>query len=208
MKNMILLAACAALLVASPALSHGPHEHGAARLNVAVDGSTVTIDLESPLANALPFEHAPSTPAQREAVQNMAASLHRAENIFIFPAAAQCRLKEATLESEALPADLLAASATQQPAKAEHADIAGHAADKSPATKPEHADHTDHASEAAHADLDASFIFECAKPDALNGMDVALFSAWPALHELRVQIVSPMGQHAAELNGKAHTLKW
>ena len=211
MKSMIFLAVCTALLAASPVTAHGPHEHGAARLNVAFDGQTVAIDLESPLANALPFEHAPSTPAQREAVQNMAASLHRAENIFIFPAAAQCRLKEVTLESEALPADLLAASAAQQPAKAEHPDHDGHAADQSPAAKPEHPDHdghADHGTEAAHADLDASFIFECAKPDALNSMDVGLFSAWPALHELRVQIVSPTGQHAAELNSKAHTLKW
>ena len=90
MKSMIILTALAALLAANPATAHGPHEHGAARLDVTVDGSTVSIDLESPLANALPFEHAPSTPAQREAVQNMAAALHRADKIFILPAAAQC----------------------------------------------------------------------------------------------------------------------
>lgn len=193
MKSSILLAACAALLVATPTLAHEPHEHGAARLDIAVDGSTVTIDLESPLANALPFEHAPSTPAQREAVQNMAATLHRADKIFILPAAAQCRLKKVTLESASLPADLLSAKAAQQPAKAEH---------------PDHDEHANNATEAEHADLDASFVFECAKPDALKGMDVNLFSAWPALHELRVQIASPTGQHAAELNAKAHTLQW
>ena len=190
MKSMIILAAFAALLAASPATAHGPHEHGAARLDVTVDGSTVSIDLESPLANALPFEHAPSTPAQREAVQNMAAALHRADKIFILPAAAQCRLKTVTLQSEALPAELLGASTVQQPAK------------------PEHADHDAHATEAQHADLDASFVFECAKPETLKSMDVALFSAWPALHELRVQVVSPTGQHAAELTAKAHTLQW
>lgn len=49
MKNTILLAACAALLATSPALAHGPHVQ-TARLNVAVDGTTVSIDLESPLA--------------------------------------------------------------------------------------------------------------------------------------------------------------
>lgn len=201
MKNlMILLMACAAMLAASPASAHGPHEHGAARLDIAVDGSNVTIDLESPLANALTFEHAPATPAQREAVQGMAATLHRADKIFIFPAAAQCRLKSVTLESEALPAELLAANAVPQPAaKTEHQ---GHA------ENPGHSGHADEPAGAEHADLDASFIFECAKPDALHGMDVDLFSAWPALHELRVQIVSPNGQRAAELTGQAHTLKW
>ena len=208
MKNMILLVACAALLAASPASAHGPHEHGAARLNVTVESAVVSIDLESPLANALPFEHAPSTPEQIQAVQGMAATLHRAENIFIFPAAAQCRLKEVTLESEALPADLLAAKTGQQPVKPGHDD---HATHQSPAGKAEHTDHDGHADQAAgaeHADLDASFVFECAKPETLKSMDVALFSAWPALHELRVQVVSPTGQHAAELTAKAHTLQW
>ena len=183
MKNILIMAACTALLAVNPALAHGPHEHGAARLNVAVDGTVVTIDLESPLANALPFEHAPSTPEQIQAVQGMAATLHRAENIFIFPAAAQCRLKEVTLESEALPANLLAANAAQQPAKPAHQD---HAAQQPPAEKPEHpdhdghaahAEHNDHAAGAEHADLDASFVFECANPKALTGMDVDLFSA-------------------------------
>lgn len=205
MKNTILLAACAALLAASPAVAHGPHEHGAARLNVAVDGAVVSIDLESPLANALPFEHAPTTPAQREAVQNMAATLHRAENIFIFPAAAQCRLNDVSLQSGALPAELLAATPAQQPAKPAHQT---HAADQAHADNDNRDNHGNHAAGAEHADMDASFTFECARPDALTGMDVALFSAWPALRELRVQLVSSTGQHAAELNDKAHTLKW
>ena len=200
MKNLVFMAACTALLATSPALAHGPHEHGAARLNVAVDGPVVSIDLESPLANALPFEHAPTSPAQREAVQSMAATLHGADKIFILPAAAQCALKNVTLESEALPADLLAPRTAQQPAaKTAHE---GHA------EKADHADHADKATAGEHADLDASFVFECASPAALNGMDVALFSAWPGLHELRVQIVSPTGQHAAELNRQTHTLKW
>lgn len=203
MKNLIVVAACTVLLAAAPALAHGPHEHGAARLDVAVEGNIVEISLESPLANALPFEHAPRDAAQRQAVQNMAATLHKAENIFVFPAAAQCRIKKVTLESEALPDALLAASAATQP---EQAQTSQKNAPAAPAVESKtHADHDEHA---GHADMDASFTFECAQPEALHGMDVRLFSAWPALHELRVQIVSPAGQHAAELNEQAHTLTW
>ena len=209
MKNLILVAACTVLLTAAPALAHGPHEHGAARLDVAVEGNIVEINLESPLANALPFEHAPRDAAQRPAVQNMAATLHKAENIFVFPAAAQCRIKKVTLESEALPEALLKANTAPQP---EQTQTSKHNASAVPAVEPKpHADHDEHAGHddhGGHADLDASFIFECAQPDVLHGMDVRLFSAWPALHELRVQIVSPTGQHAAELNEQAHTLTW
>ena len=215
MKNLILVAACTVLLTAAPALAHGPHEHGAARLDVAVEGNSVEISLESPLANALPFEHAPRDAAQRQAVQNMAATLHKAENIFVFPAAAQCRIKKVTLESEALPDALLAASASAQPEQAQtsqkNAPAASAVEPKTHADHDEHGGHDEHAGhdeQGGHADLDASFTFECAQPEALHGMDVRLFSAWPALHELRVQIVSPTGQHAAELNEQAHTLKW
>ena len=209
MKNLIVVAACTVLLAAAPALAHGPHEHGAARLDVAVEDTIVEISLESPLANALPFEHSPRDAAQRQAVQNMAATLHKAENIFVFPAEAQCRIKKVTLESEALPEALLKANAAAQPEKAQTSTQNAPAA---PSVEPKaHTDHDEdagHDEHAGHADLDASFTFECAQPDALHGMDVHLFSAWPALHELRVQIVSPTGQHAAELNEQAHTLKW
>jgi Protein of unknown function (DUF2796). len=203
MKNALVLAACAVLLTAAPAFAHGAHEHGVARLNVAVDGSTVDIDLESPLANPLSFEHAPSTPEQRQAVQDMAVNLHRAENIFVFPAAAQCRLKSVTLESEALPADLLQAVASPQPQTS-----AAKGAQPGAATGDGHGQHDGHEQGAEHADLDASFAFECAHPEALHGMDVRLFAQWPALHELRVQLVTPAGQHAAELTGQAHQLSW
>jgi len=203
MKNALVLAACAVLLTAAPAFAHGAHEHGVARLNVAVDGSTVDIDLESPLANPLSFEHAPSTPEQRQAVQDMAVNLHRAENIFVFPAAAQCRLKSVTLESEALPADLLQAVASPQPQTS-----AAKGAQPAAATGDGHGQHDGHEQGAEHADLDASFAFECAHPEALHGMDVRLFAQWPALHELRVQLVTPAGQHAAELTGQAHQLSW
>lgn len=209
MKNLIVVAACTVLLAAAPALAHGPHEHGAARLDVAVEDTIVEISLESPLANALPFEHSPRDAAQRQAVQNMAATLHKAENIFVFPAAAQCRIKKVTLESEALPEALLKANAAAQPEKAQTSTQNAPAA---PSVEPKaHTDHDEdagHDEHGGHADLDASFTFECAQPDALHGMDVRLFTAWPALHELRVQIVSPTGQHAAELNEQAHTLKW
>ena len=109
----------------------------------------------------------------------------------------------------ALPEALLAAKTAAQP---EQAQASKQNASAAPAVEPKaHADHDEHAGHdehGGHADMDASFTFECAQPEALHGMDVRLFSAWPALHELRVQIVSPSGQHAAELNEQAHTLKW
>ena len=97
--------------------------------------------------------------------QDMAVNLHRAENIFVFPAAAQCRLKSVTLESEALPADLLQAVASPQPQTS-----AAKGAQPAAATGDGHGQHDGHEQGAEHADLDASFAFECAHPEALHGM--------------------------------------
>ncbi len=202
MKILTLLTACTLLACVAPAFAHGPHEHGVARLDVAVDGATVEINLESPLANALPFEHAPQDATQRLSVQNMAARLRQAETIFVFPEAAQCRIKKVTLGSEALPPDLLRATAAQH---SEQKQAQKQKAPMTPATDMEQGERGEHAE---HADLDAQFTFECANPEALSGMDVRLFSTWTALHVLHVQIVSPSGQHGAELTEQAHTITW
>ena len=181
------------IALSSPAIAHGPHEHGVARKDVAVDGSVVEIGLESPLANALAFEHAPRTDTEREAVRSMAATLRNAENIFVLPAAAQCRLTSVSLCSGQLPPELLGEKTSPQTPPVESRDADG---------KREHENH------AEHGDLDAAFVFTCARPEALHGMDVRLFSAWPALRELHVQMVTPVGQRAGELNDESHALAW
>jgi Protein of unknown function (DUF2796) len=38
---------------------HGPHVHGVAQLNVALDGNVLWIELNSPAMNIVGFEHAP-----------------------------------------------------------------------------------------------------------------------------------------------------
>ena len=47
------------------------HEHGSADLSIALDGSTLSVTLEAPLANFVSFEHAPETPEQKQALQDV-----------------------------------------------------------------------------------------------------------------------------------------
>lgn len=48
--------------------SLGKHEHGVAQLNVALDGKTLELELDSPAMNLVGFEHAASTDADKAAV--------------------------------------------------------------------------------------------------------------------------------------------
>jgi hypothetical protein len=98
-------------LVAAPAIAHrpGPHVHGVATLTVAVDGSTLTLALESPLDNLLGFEHLPRTEKERGAVREMAERLNRAESLFAPSPAAHCKPVSVKLESPVLQPEKAAA---------------------------------------------------------------------------------------------------
>ena len=76
----------------------GAHSHGIARLEVAVDGATVTLRLASPLESLLGFERAPRNDAERGQVRAMAQAL-RAGNPFVPTPAARCRLDKVDLAS-------------------------------------------------------------------------------------------------------------
>jgi hypothetical protein len=81
---------------------HGPHEHGVGSLNLVVDGNVVEIELESPVANIVGFEHAPKDAAERATLDRAVATLKDGERLFGFPAAAGCRLTESSVSSSLL----------------------------------------------------------------------------------------------------------
>ena len=58
-----------------------------------------------------------------------------------------------------------------------------------------------------HADLTASYEFDCATPAALKRLDVPLFDSFPRLRKLRAAVVAPAGQSGAELARGRATLK-
>lgn len=91
-KHRVWWAVVAALLAGGQVLAHEPgaHVHGNATLQIAVDGSTVQLDLDTPLDNLLGFEHAPRSSKEKQAAQAMAATLRHPEALFVLTPAAQC----------------------------------------------------------------------------------------------------------------------
>lgn len=167
----------AGLLTALGVNAEPAHVHGQATLNLAVDGQTVNIALETPLDNVLGFEHAPRNEAERQRVRAAVERLKEANSLFVFDPAAQCVLQSVELESAALPPDLLG-----KPAKTGE----GHA-------KEAH----------AHADMDVDYVFSCRQINALTGVDVALFGAFPRMKRLSAQVVGKGAQSAQRLTPQA-----
>ena len=107
-------AAVLSLGVAAPAFAkkgHKAHEHGAAKLDVAIDGTNVELALEMPGDDAFGFERAPKNDAEKQAIKDGLAKLRAPEQLFLLPADAGCTpsktnvkaAQEATLTGGKLP---------------------------------------------------------------------------------------------------------
>lgn len=105
---MVILRRCmllSFLLVSWPCIAAEAHVHGVATLQIAVDGKTLQLNLESPLHSLLGFEHAPRTEKQKAAVMEMENQLRQAGRLFRPTAAAGCSLKSVKLDSLVLASD-------------------------------------------------------------------------------------------------------
>lgn len=184
-SRLALLAVCASALMppAHAQHAHGAHEHGVAHLSVAIEGAELLIELSTPLDNMVGFEHAPATAAQRATLADAEARLSQGAELFRLPEAAGCVLAETVLDS---PWPLQ--TGKEQPADHDH----------------DH-DHGVGARE-GHADLIATYRFECARPAALDALRVELFDVFPRLRELRAVRAAESGQGAAVLKPGAAVL--
>ncbi|MEH6493948.1 DUF2796 domain-containing protein [Halopseudomonas sp.] len=191
-----LLALSIALPLSLNALAHdheheehpslGAHEHGVASLNLAIEGTLVQLELDSPAMNLLGFEHAASTPEDIAKVKSVQTQLQQAEQLFRFPSAAGCTLTSAQLDSPLFSAD--------HDPEHEHDDH-----DHDAAHDQQHDEH-DHKQAHDHADIEASYTFNCAQPDELTRLELPLFAVYPGLERLNLQGITAKGQMGAELS--------
>jgi hypothetical protein len=107
-------ALAAGQVVAAPA-----HQHGEARLDVAVEFGRVTLELDTPLDSLLGFERAPRTDAERERATAVVSKLNEAASLFRIDPAAGCTPARVTLVAPVL------GLGGAVPEKEGHAELAG-----------------------------------------------------------------------------------
>jgi hypothetical protein len=119
--GLSLLVAAMPALIASPVLAGKPHEHGVARVDLAVEPTRITVLLEMPMDGLVGFERAPRDDAERKAVDAGLVRLRNAATLFAVDPAAQCTPGPVLLTSAALG---LGKAAPPAGAKSDgHADI-------------------------------------------------------------------------------------
>lgn len=162
---------------------HGAHVHGTGRLNLAIEGGQVRIELDSPAANIVGFEHAAVSERDRHAVDEALTGLRDGDRLFRFPDAADCHMARVDIASPLIQGDHDSATTTS-----------GHDEEKA-----SHG-HEPGDGDGSHADIDAGYHFECGNPDAIDRLDVGLFAIFPATKRLDVQFVSARRQGATVLD--------
>ncbi|CAI8999714.1 DUF2796 domain-containing protein [Pseudomonas chlororaphis] len=167
--------------------SLGAHEHGVARLNAALDGQTLELELESPAMNLVGFEHAASTDADKAKVDAVRAQLEKPLALFSLPPAAGCVVAQQELESP----------------------LFGDKPEDHDEDHDEAKDANGHEHHHEHSEIHAHYQFTCATPGALKSLDLAgVFKTFPATQKIQVQLISPSGQQGVEATSKAASLKF
>lgn len=203
LKRIVPLAAVLLLSAASCLASghgehrqHTSHVHGIGHLNVAMEGTIVYIELASPAANIVGFEHQPSSDAERRTVLKATETLEDGDSLFVFSTQAKCTLASAKISSPLLASDHEDGHHHSDAHEEKHSD------GEHDGTK----DHEAH-SEGTHSEFSAEYQFSCAHPEKLKSLETQLFSAFPELEKLQTQILTTTGQTGAALTAKNHRLE-
>ena len=190
--------------------AHASHEHGAAKIDLVLDGNELAFDWMSPAANLLGFEHQAKTDAQKQTLASVKALLGKPEHILALPSAAGCKVTAHSIDSELFASSDVKTSKQQE--THEH-DEHGHE-DNEHKHDDEHKhdahdDHDDHEHhEDAHADVIVSYHFECAQPQAITTLTFTLFQHFSLTEKVQVQGIINEQQLAETLTPQHHSLTW
>ena len=176
--RIVLLSAvgcCALLGVAAaeePRRQLGPHEHGHAYLNIAIDGNQVVMELDVPGVDIIGSEVKAETPEAKAAEARGIAALEKTTELFRLSDAAACKVVMAKAMVEVDNAEATAATPAAGGGK--------------PAPAAE--------AKTGHSDFQARYDLTCASPEKITALQLDYFQAFPNAQKVTVQVASAKGQ--------------
>jgi hypothetical protein len=176
MRIQLLVALAVASLAAGSAVCQekrqlGAHVHGRTQLLLAVDGATISIELHAPGMDIVGFEHEAAKSDDKAMVDAAVANLTKGDELFVFDAAAGCRL------------GLAVAGLVEGEHVHDHAESEKH----------------DHAPGETHTEFEAVYEFVCARPAAIASLGTRFFAAFPRAGVVELKAVGRRSAIAAEL---------
>ena len=173
---------------------HEAHEHGVAHMNVAFEGNELYIELISPAANIVGFEHQPRTEEQKAAVKAAINKLEAGEKLFAFPSGVGGRLVKSKVHTD-ISND--SGHESDETKSHEHDEMSRDAGNET--EKHGHENHQDGDEHERHSEFKAEYHFMCKKPEKLAYVDVMLFSIFSGIEHIEVQLLTGTEQTAFDL---------
>ena len=162
----------------------GAHEHGAARLDIALSGKTLELQIEGAAYGFLGFERAPEGAEEVARVEQAQLLLNNASALYGWEAAAGC-----TAQSSRIDAALPEAAAVSADDDHDHADEHEH----------DHAHEGHDDGHGGHSSWRVYHRFDCSRPEALGAIEVRLFQHFPKLERIDYQLVTDTAQDGGRL---------
>lgn len=159
---------------------HGTHVHGHVALNMAVSGSELLIELDSPAMNLLGFEHRANSAEDKNTLNQTAEILRNPSGWLQVGPTASCELVTVALEGELLED--------------------GHREEShSKARRDDHEANREDGEE--HTGFFVRLKYRCAKPDLLQSINLSrLFEQFKGIEEIEAQWITETQQSAMELD--------
>lgn len=190
MKAITLAAFAIGVAAAAPSVAEeahrelGPHVHGHGTVNIAIENTRVSIELEAPGMDIVGFEHEANSTDQKAALAKSKAQLADPLSLFKVPAAAKCKLAEAKTEIET---------------EAEHDHDHGAEKGDENAEHDHDGDGHDHVDHAGHTTFHVTYAIDCAVPEKLTSITFDYFNVFAGAKELDVSIVTARAQNKFEM---------
>ncbi|EPV1123397.1 zinc uptake protein ZrgA [Vibrio harveyi] len=196
---------------------HEAHVHGHVEFNIAQDGKDLLIEITSPGADVVGFEHAPENAEQENALNNAIAALKDTNKLFAINQQAKCVIEDVhvahTLREESHEGHDHHDHGGHDHDKHDHE---GHDHDKHDHDKhkdhdhDEHDDHHDHDGHehheghdhehGGHGEFTVEYRYHCDSVADLNSIDTTWFKQFPATESISVNLFTDTTQSATNLS--------
>lgn len=190
---------------------HEAHVHGHVEFNIAQDGKDLLIEITSPGADVVGFEHAPENAEQEQALKQAIAALKDTDKLFAINQQAKCVIEDVHV-SHTLGQDSHEGH--------DHHDHEGHDHDHDHEHKGhdheehahddhdghEHHDHEGHDHEGhdhehgGHGEFTVEYRYHCDSVADLNSIDTTWFNQFPATESISANLFTDTTQSATTLN--------
>lgn len=199
---------------------HEAHVHGHVEFNIAQDGKDLLIEITSPGADVVGFEHAPENAEQEQALKQAIAALKDTDKLFAINQQAKCVIEDVHV-SHTLGQDSHEGHDHHDHEGHDHDkhDHEGHDHDKH---EHEHKGHDEHAHDdhdghehhdheghdheghdhehGGHGEFTVEYRYHCDSVADLNSIDTTWFKQFPATESISANLFTDTTQSATTLN--------